>query len=604
MQLKIGAYIRVSTEEQAQVVEGSLDSQRHRIKSFIEIKTLQDNNWGKLIELYIDDGYSAKDTKRPAYQRMMVDIKKSKINLILVTDLSRLSRNILDFCNLLNDLDACKAKFLSIKEQFDTSTPAGEMMIYNMINLAQFERKQTSERVSLNFHARSMRGLINGGPTVLGFDRNPENPGIYLVNRDESKLVKQIFNLFLEQGSLAKTIRKLELLGIKPKVTPRQADVQIQAGRWTTQGLSTLLQNPTYIGIREVNKRFKDQDQDALKHWQRYASVTASWPGIIEPETFYRVQNVIEENKNLERTRISNGERRSFLLTGIVNCPECGLRLTTHSAHSSTKAHRYYSHVKRKGVVLTCKIKRVRADDLEQAVVEHLTSILHKGAYFDDLRKNIQLLNSGDRVQVKTELQVAEAALADLVREIRGTFKLQSGIDSSSESFKLVVEQLEGLAQQRKELTEDVERMRSLVESDSGIAEAIFNLKDRLLEAKRGWPKLTVMQQKRFLRRLITRLEIYPDKVGVFYWLADKASNVIPVDFTQNGSLTNKNSGIQSEQLLSKVLKGEPPNLEVPNLRVVRNGADGRSRTCDHQIRSLVLYPAELRPHIELDAVF
>ena len=105
MRHKIGAYIRVSTEEQAQVVEGSLDNQKHRICGYIDIKNMQDKDWGKAIEFYVDDGYSAKDTKRPAYQRMMRDIKKGKINLILVTDLSRLSRNILDFCNLLKDLE-------------------------------------------------------------------------------------------------------------------------------------------------------------------------------------------------------------------------------------------------------------------------------------------------------------------------------------------------------------------------------------------------------------------------------------------------------------------------------------------------------------------
>ena len=82
--------------------------------------------------------------------------------MILVTELSRLSRNIPDFCDLLEDLEDFKGKFLSIKEQFDTSTPAGEMMIYNMINLAQFERKQISERVAINCHSRAMRGLNSG----------------------------------------------------------------------------------------------------------------------------------------------------------------------------------------------------------------------------------------------------------------------------------------------------------------------------------------------------------------------------------------------------------------------------------------------------------
>src|SRR3989344_3007753 len=134
MSLKIAAYVRVSTEEQAAVVEGSLDNQKYRMTEFIRAKNLVENDWGSLVDFYVDDGYSAKDTKRPAYQRMILDIKKGKVNLILVTDLSRLSRNIQDFSNLLSYLDSNKSKFLSMKEQFDTSTPAGKMMIFNMIN--------------------------------------------------------------------------------------------------------------------------------------------------------------------------------------------------------------------------------------------------------------------------------------------------------------------------------------------------------------------------------------------------------------------------------------------------------------------------------------
>ena len=122
MQHNIGLYLRVSTDEQALRQEGSIENQKHRLKGFIDIKNLQDPLWGKLIDTYIDDGVSAKNTNRPAFQRMMHDLRNEKINLILVTDLSRLSRNILDFCLLLEDLKKYNAKFLSIKEQFDPSS--------------------------------------------------------------------------------------------------------------------------------------------------------------------------------------------------------------------------------------------------------------------------------------------------------------------------------------------------------------------------------------------------------------------------------------------------------------------------------------------------
>ena len=130
----------------------------------------------------------------------MKDLKSGRINLILVTDLSRLSRNILDFCLLLEDLKKYCAKFLSIKEQFDTTTAIGEMMVFNMINLAQFERKQTSERVTMNFHARALRGLRNGSPIPLGYDRHPDDASRLVVNETEAKEVRQLFEIFFEEG--------------------------------------------------------------------------------------------------------------------------------------------------------------------------------------------------------------------------------------------------------------------------------------------------------------------------------------------------------------------------------------------------------------------
>src|SRR5476649_1275600 len=104
-----------------------------------------------------------------------------------------------------------------MKEQFDTSTPAGEMMVFNMINLAQFERKQTSERVSLNFHSRAMRGLSNGGPVPLGYEKDPKNPSTYTINEDEATNVREIFRIFLEERTCKRTIVRLEEIGVKPK---------------------------------------------------------------------------------------------------------------------------------------------------------------------------------------------------------------------------------------------------------------------------------------------------------------------------------------------------------------------------------------------------
>lgn len=116
MQNQIGLYLRVSTEEQAQIIEGSIETQKYRLLKFIELKNTQEEKWGDVRSIYADEGLSAKDTKRPAFQQMMSDLKNGVINLILVTEISRLSRSVLDFCLILEDLKKHNASFLSLKE--------------------------------------------------------------------------------------------------------------------------------------------------------------------------------------------------------------------------------------------------------------------------------------------------------------------------------------------------------------------------------------------------------------------------------------------------------------------------------------------------------
>ncbi|MBK9321812.1 MAG: recombinase family protein [Bdellovibrionaceae bacterium] len=138
---KIGIYVRVSTEEQAENPEGSIRSQECRLREYVKHKNSFES-FGEIVEFYCDAGISAKDTNRPAFQRMMDDARSNKINMILITELSRLTRSIRDFANLVAMLDDLDCQIYSLKDQFDSSTAVGSFSMFLMANLAQFERKQ------------------------------------------------------------------------------------------------------------------------------------------------------------------------------------------------------------------------------------------------------------------------------------------------------------------------------------------------------------------------------------------------------------------------------------------------------------------------------
>lgn len=226
-------------------------------------------------------------------------------------------------------------------------------MLFNMINLAQFERKQTSERVATNFHARAIRGLKNGGSPILGYDSDPSNKGKLIVNKDEALWVKKAFAIYLKTGSTRATALEMNRLGI-----PRKAG-RNSSKTWSLSSVKTLLRNRAYIGEREVNADKKNEDQSSLKAWQQYQIVKASWPAIVDKVTFNSVQRLLDDAKQLHRKKMKNAEHRIFILSGVIRCGECGKALVGQSAHGKNQVHRYYAHSGNRSVEpVKCSVKR------------------------------------------------------------------------------------------------------------------------------------------------------------------------------------------------------------------------------------------------------
>ena len=582
MPLKIGTYIRVSTEEQANIVEGSIESQQHRLKGYIDLKNHQEKNWGKLVETYIDDGFSAKDTKRPAYQKMIRDLRAGKINLILVTDLSRLSRNIADFCKLQEELASYRAMFLSIKEQFDSSTPAGEMMLFNMINLAQFERKQTSERVSLNFHSRALRGLSNGGCNILGYDRDETNSGKFVVNEEEAIVVRRVFELYSESRSLAETARRLQIEGHCPKVHAPKRSSLAREGKWTLYSVRSILKNMAYIGLREINKENKNEKQEYLKPWQRYQVVKAVWPAIVRQEVFDDAQRSLGEGLMLEKQRLSLANERVFILSGILRCGECGYALIGQSAHGANGVvHRYYGHTKIVSSDKKCTIKNFRADEIEKAVLDHLDEIITRSGHINRIEKSIKTHLASSSKDLKMELELKEKSLHDLERDIDSVMRFQFSMDPKSQAATLLVEKLEALAEQRKTLKQSLEDIKARMDVSPDAKRSRMNLEQNLERFNRGWKKANPTVKKRFLRRMLDCLVYTNEGIKTFYHL-DMLESVKNKRNEKNLAEGKNPSAIPFFGIYQSLKRFVANGIEgVKYSSDFENGAPDKIRTCD-----------------------
>ena len=535
MSYKIGLYIRVSTEEQALRTEGSLDSQMHRLTGYVDIKNMQQTNWGSIIEKYIDDGYSAKDTNRPALQRLLKDLRKGKINMILVTDLSRLSRSIRDFCGLLDLFKETKGQFLSLKEQFDTTTAAGEMMLFNMINLAQFERRQISERVSLNFHSRSMRGLRNGGSIPLGFKLDHQNKATLLVDNEEATYVKTIYDTYISEGSLYKAAAKLREMGIPSKSKSSRWSIT-STTEWSSPMLLGTLRNFFYIGMREVNKRNKDTPKNELKSHEHYQLVKASWPTIIDETTFYVVQRMLDENSKNERTRRSSGETRFYLLSGLLTCTECGRSMVGAAGHGRDQVFRYYVHRPIEGKKPKCRIKTIRADELEETVVNHLARVVSEEGYFDNLEEKISEIQATGHTTLTSQKREAEKALSQTDLDIRGVIRLQTETEDRI-ALKLYGERLNELHLLRNEQKSQLAIVSNKLEECPNPIELRKNIETNIKRFHKAWPKTPTALRKKLIQTVFDKLLIESDGIHVFYFAEEtakpnKSTGENPVDLS------------------------------------------------------------------------
>ena len=514
-----GTYIRVSTDKQVQVFEGSLETQQYRMQEFVKLRNIGETKWGKIVDFYIEEGYSAGTDRRPQYQRLLADIRKKKINLILVADLSRLSRSVRDFAQLQDELDVNGASIFSMKEQFDTGTPAGRMMLNMMISMAQFEREQTSERVSINGHARAMRGYLNGGRTVLGYKRNVDKPGTMMVHKEEAEIVKAIFKVFLEEGSRSKAINRLHEMQIYPKRSLKKLD-NGKFVRWTTQTLGNVLNQVAYIGLREVNKTYKNVDPAFLKPWQRHQMVKAAWPAIIDESDFLEAQRLLEEAGERERAKLSKSERKVFYLSHLLSCGECGRALVGQAAHGrSGNVHRYYYHSRKFNDKECCR-PRLHANELEEKLLQHLKAGLTAAGYTQKLEA--ALMNSAKENETLSKSGKSRLAkeLKRITDEIAGVWQLQGSSNMNADALKLTSDRLNALAQTKQ----SIERQLQLLD-DSTDLETLVSQQARFVEVNltnllKGWQKAPSALKKRLLRRAIRRIVVTRDEMKITFWLS------------------------------------------------------------------------------------
>jgi site-specific DNA recombinase len=374
--MRVATYTRISTDEEHQ--PNSLEAQATRLASYIASQ----EGW-ELVRQFSDQKSGA-TTDRPDLQRMLTEARAGRFDLLLVYRVDRFSRSVRGLAQLLDELDKAGIAFRSATEPFDTTTPAGRMMVQMLGVFAEFERATIVDRVIAGMERKAARGEWTAGGPPFGYRLDSES-GYLIVIEDEAPLVPVIFDLYLTKRMGARSIANwLNERGHRTKY----------GKPWSHMSVLTVLRNRAYVGEVFFRDRYHPAPHAAL----------------VDVETFDAVQELrAGRGENLSK-RATNSS--AYLLSGLVVCKTCGKRFVGNVANGSRYTYRYYTCFTRQRYgKQACPTDRLPSEELDRAVVDALLALYERVDLFERAAEAAKRRARKERGHLKAELEAVEAEL-------------------------------------------------------------------------------------------------------------------------------------------------------------------------------------------------
>jgi site-specific DNA recombinase len=477
--VRCAIYTRKSTEEGLDQSFNTLDAQREAGEAFVNAQ--RHEGWVVLPQKYDDGGYTGANMDRPALQRLLADVESGMANCVVVYKVDRLTRSLLDFAKIMEVLDKCGATFVSVTQQFNTTSSLGRLTLNILLSFAQFEREMISERTRDKMGAARRRGKWVGGNLILGYDVAPQG-GALIVNQEEAQRVREIFALYLEFGSLIPVVEDLDLRGWRMKAWTTQEGRNVGGKPISKTTLYNLLTNMTYIG--KVNYRGEVYEGEHER--------------IIDDGIWNEVQTMLSRNGRRGGRNIGN--KHGALLKSLVRCATCDVGMIHTYVEKKNKIYRYYVCIKahQRGWA-QCETRCVSAPALETAVMQQLRGIGTNPTIMQKVLRQIEehrrkdvLAAANERVEVRRELQ-------------KTTEEIRSVLPDGSSATRIA------------ELQDRAARLSvRLAEIQQQLTEAPANptdLQSALHAFDPLWEQLSTWEQERFIHTLVEQIR-YNGKTG------------------------------------------------------------------------------------------
>ncbi|MDR2068046.1 MAG: recombinase family protein [Holosporaceae bacterium] len=352
--VRCAIYTRKSNDDGLEQEFNSLDAQRLSAENYIASQTHE--NWRLVSKHYDDGGFSGGNMDRPALQELFDDIRSGLVDMVVVYKIDRLSRSLFDFSKIIELFEKHNVGFVSVTQAFNTSTSSGKLMLNMLLSFAQYERELTGERIRDKFASSLKKGMWMGGVVMLGYEVKERK---LVINENEAKIIRFIYNKFIETESYCRVCQMLNNAGHRTKIKKLKTGEATGGQMFEPKAVQRILKNPYYKGCVSHKGNVYQGEHEA----------------IIDEETWNRVQEIFANHSSNEKVKYASPN--PALLSGLIRCAACNCLMGADSAKKGNITYRYYTcYNHKKYGICKAQHKSIPADMLEQNVIDEVLRIL------------------------------------------------------------------------------------------------------------------------------------------------------------------------------------------------------------------------------------
>lgn len=497
----VGIYVRVSTEESARKGYSINDQlQECRKKAGTD----------EVIE-YIDEGISGEFLDRPGLTKLREDVKRGLITKVVCLDPDRLSRKLMNQLIVTEEFDRQGVELVFVNGEY-ARTPEGQLFYSMRGAISEFEKAKITERMTRGRREKARQGKVIRDYRVYGYDYDKEKE-CFIVNEEEAKVVRLVFDLFTKPNDKADGIN-----GIAKYLTKQGIPTKRGAKVWHRQVVRQMLMNRAYIGEFYQNRwnsegmlgnRFRPpEERIRMRERPKEEWIRVPCPAIIDEETFYHAQALLEES----RRRWSKKSKHQYLLSGLVRCGNCLNTMTGRRAKNWGKyVYEYTDQKNYSGAKHPGCGRRVNADQLEREVWEKIVRWLNNPAEIAAAAEDM----AGRPTQSFEELEI-ERLEAEIERAREGRKRLLNlfaqGLSISEEEIRESIRELKEKEDELRSRLEEIQEMMKERERSRYSEELIREAAEYYL-SKRG--SLTFEDKKEIIRHVVREVVVYEDRVEI-----------------------------------------------------------------------------------------